>query len=102
MTDYGQLQPPPTQPLYLVALRSIHIYLRELSDIQDLGLNDSSGNGIITVLSEAIHWKQGLNPNRDREYEPRRWQPRPGEEWIDYQQYVPSNHFFSLANLMSN
>ncbi|TFK39749.1 hypothetical protein BDQ12DRAFT_734488 [Crucibulum laeve] len=53
-----QLDPPPTEPLYLVSLRGVHLYLREISEIQDLGLDDPSGNGVITIMSEALHWKK--------------------------------------------
>ncbi|KAF5375625.1 hypothetical protein D9757_008524 [Collybiopsis confluens] len=53
------LDPPPEHPLYLVSLRSVHLYLRELSDLEDLGLSDDSDtNGVVTVLSPALHWRQ--------------------------------------------
>lgn len=41
-----------------MTIRSVHLYLRELSDLQDLGLDDVSGNGVQTIMSEALHWKQ--------------------------------------------
>ncbi|KAG6872909.1 hypothetical protein C0995_005315 [Termitomyces sp. Mi166 len=51
-----QLNPPASSPLYLVTIRSVHLYIRELSEIQDLGLDDPSG-GVIPVMSESLHWK---------------------------------------------
>ncbi|KAF8887345.1 hypothetical protein BD779DRAFT_1527626 [Infundibulicybe gibba] len=73
------LQPPPAHPLYLVTIRAVHLYLRELSDIQDLGLNDPSDNGIITVMSEALHWREtGAYQTTGM------WQIGGDEPWTDY------------------
>lgn len=75
-----QLDPPPTKPLYLVTLRAVHLYLRELSDLQDLGLDDPSGNGVIMIMSEALHWKQsGAYQTSGM------WQIGGNEPWTDYQ-----------------
>lgn len=74
-----QLTPPPEHPLYLVSIRGIHLYLRELSDVQDLGLNDPSGNGIIPVLSESMHY------NTDAYITTGMWQIGGDEAWLDYQ-----------------
>ncbi|KAG6818817.1 hypothetical protein H0H93_001378 [Arthromyces matolae] len=72
------LNPPPSSPLYLVTIRPVHMYLRELSDIQDLGLDDPSGNGIVTVMSEALHWKsQGQYMTYGQ------WQVGGSEPWTD-------------------
>ncbi|KAJ7573869.1 hypothetical protein C8J56DRAFT_1173192 [Mycena floridula] len=71
-----QLDPPPTTPLYLVTLHSIHIYLRELSQLEDLGLTDE-GNGVITVMAEALHWKKGDYPDVGR------WRVHGNEPWRD-------------------
>lgn len=74
------LDPPPTKPLYLVTLRAVHLYLRELSDLQDLGLDDPSGNGVIMIMSEALHWKQsGAYQTSGM------WQIGGNEPWTDYQ-----------------
>ncbi|KAG7445158.1 uncharacterized protein BT62DRAFT_951536 [Guyanagaster necrorhizus] len=51
------LDPPPTSPLYLVSIRSVHLSLREVSDVQNLGFDHPSGNGVIGVMSEALHWR---------------------------------------------
>lgn len=77
---FRQLNPPPVHPLYLVSIRGIHLYLRELSDVQNLGLNDPSGNGIIPVLSESMHYrKSGAYLTTGT------WQIGGDEAWLDYQ-----------------
>lgn len=78
-----QLDPPPSEPLYLVSIRAVHLYLRELSDIQDLGLHDPSGNGVLTVMSEALHWKQAGTYQTEG-----MWQVGGDEPWTNLQQYV--------------
>lgn len=77
---YRQLNPPPEHPLYLVSIRGIHLYLRELSDVQDLGLNDPSGNGIIPVLSESMHYR-----TNGAYIATGMWQIGGDEAWLDYQ-----------------
>ncbi|KAJ6605846.1 hypothetical protein B0H10DRAFT_2076138 [Mycena sp. CBHHK59/15] len=75
-----QLDPPPSQPLYLVSIHKLHLYLRELSDIEDLGLDDPSGNGVITVISDALHIKRSgeyLNQGM--------WRIEGAEPWTDYE-----------------
>ncbi|KAF9059057.1 hypothetical protein BDP27DRAFT_1407846 [Rhodocollybia butyracea] len=72
------LNPPPTHPLYLVTLRSVHVYLRELSDLEDLGLFDDDGAGIVTVLSPALHWKQSNDYVATG-----MWSVGGTEEWLD-------------------
>ncbi|KAF8901546.1 hypothetical protein CPB85DRAFT_1323393 [Mucidula mucida] len=72
------LDPPPTAPLYLVAIRPVHLYLRELSDVQNMGLDDPSGNGVIQVMSEALHWKK---PEAYAEYG--RWRLGGHEPWTE-------------------
>ncbi|KAG5640501.1 hypothetical protein DXG03_008289 [Asterophora parasitica] len=74
------LQPPPTSPLYLVTIRSVHLYIRELSDLQDLGLDDPSGNGVVPIMSEALHWK---NTGAYQTYG--MWQIGGTEPWTDYE-----------------
>ncbi|KAJ6474675.1 hypothetical protein C8R47DRAFT_986738, partial [Mycena vitilis] len=50
-----QLDPPAAAPLYLVADYKIHLSLREVSDIEDLGIDDPSGNGVVSIISEVIY-----------------------------------------------
>ncbi|KAF4591050.1 hypothetical protein EYR40_009650 [Pleurotus pulmonarius] len=76
-----QLDPPPTQPLYLVALRAVHVYLREYSDIEDLGLFDGSPSGVVTIMSESLHWKRP-----ERYQTTGMWQLGGNEPWTDIQQ----------------
>lgn len=75
-----QLDPPPCHPLYVVSVRAVHLYLRELSDVQDLGLFDPSGNGVISVISDSLHDRAsgsylttGL------------WQVGGNEPWLNFQ-----------------
>ncbi|KAJ7102976.1 hypothetical protein C8R43DRAFT_230388 [Mycena crocata] len=73
-----QLNPPATQPLYLVSIHKLHLYLRELAEIEDLGLNDS--NGVVTVISDAMHIKRSgeyLNHGM--------WKIEGAEPWTDYE-----------------
>ncbi|KNZ78842.1 Zinc phosphodiesterase ELAC protein 2 [Termitomyces sp. J132] len=73
-----ELNPPPSSPLYLVTIRSVHLYVRELSEIQNLGLDDPSGNGVIPILSESIHWKNaGVYQTHGM------WQIGGSEPWTD-------------------
>ncbi|KAJ6581025.1 hypothetical protein B0H19DRAFT_1060707 [Mycena capillaripes] len=46
---------PPAGPLYLVADYKIQLYLREVSDIENLGIDDPSGNGVVSIISEMIY-----------------------------------------------
>ncbi|RDB18569.1 Ribonuclease Z, mitochondrial [Hypsizygus marmoreus] len=74
------VEPPPSQPLFLVSIRSVHLYIRELSDMQDLGLNDPSGNGVIPIMSESLHWrKTGAYQTGGM------WQVGGDEPWLDFQ-----------------
>ncbi|KAI9444283.1 hypothetical protein H4582DRAFT_1920585 [Lactarius indigo] len=52
-----QLDPPPPGPLYLVSILTVHLYLREFADLENLGLSDSTDtpNGVISVLSEVVN-----------------------------------------------
>ncbi|KAJ7272676.1 beta-lactamase-like protein [Mycena haematopus] len=51
-----QLDPPARDPLYLMADYSVHLYLREVSDIENLGIaNGLSKNGVISVRNEMLY-----------------------------------------------
>ncbi|KAK7062530.1 hypothetical protein VNI00_000018 [Paramarasmius palmivorus] len=73
-----ELIPQPTEPLYLVAIRTVHLYLRELSDLIDIGVNSDPSNGVVTILSDAIHWKQ-----RDAYPTSGMWSVGGEEPWLD-------------------
>jgi len=53
-----QLSPPPQKPLFLLGVYAVHLYLREWSDFEDLGLAEPSARdstrGVLSVLTEAI------------------------------------------------
>jgi hypothetical protein len=59
LTDnyYIQLNPRPTQPLYLVAFRAIHLYLWEYSDLEDLGFIEKGNGGIVRINADTTYWK---------------------------------------------
>ncbi|KAJ7614656.1 hypothetical protein DFH06DRAFT_129359, partial [Mycena polygramma] len=72
-----QLDPPAAQPLYLVADYKIHLSLREVSDIEDLGMDDPSGNGVVSIISEVIYVAPRNFAERDGWAAPvRSWQAR--------------------------
>ena len=62
-----------------MSIRAVHLYLRELSNLQDMGLNDDpSLNGVVSVLSEAVHWRQAsAYPTSGR------WMVGGDEAWLD-------------------
>ena len=53
------------------------MYLRELSYIQDLGLNDPSGNGVVQIQSEALHYRRTEYATGGM------WQVGGNEPWLD-------------------
>ncbi|KAJ3891424.1 hypothetical protein GG344DRAFT_47464 [Lentinula edodes] len=77
------LNPPPKDPVYLVGVRGVHLYLREVCDLEGLGIEGvdvdrGKGNGVITVLSPALHW------NYSQVYTPQgMWGVGGTEEWLD-------------------
>jgi ribonuclease Z len=73
------LDPPPDEALYIVSVRGLHLYLRELSEIQDLGLGNPT-NGIVSVMSESLHY-QGYG----QYIEDGMWSVGGTEPWLDYQ-----------------
>ena len=65
------------------------MYLRELSDLMDLGLvygdeqdtgttTNSNKNGVIPILTPALHWKQA-----DQYLTTGMWSIGGTEEWLD-------------------
>ncbi|KAM6497244.1 hypothetical protein JOM56_007717 [Amanita muscaria] len=81
------LDPPPKDPLYLVSIRAVHLYLRELSDVQNLGIVDTEGtesglpgSSVVPIMSEALHWKQF-----DTYQASGMWQIGGSESWLDIQ-----------------
>jgi ribonuclease Z len=74
----GQLNPPPDDPLYIVSVRGLHMYIRELSDIQDLGLGNAV-NGVVSVMSESLHFRE-----YGRYLEDGKWSVGGKESWLDY------------------
>lgn len=77
LTKRRSLNPLPTEPLYIVTIRGVNMYLRELSDIQDLGLNDPSGNGVVQIQSEALHYRRTDYATGGM------WQVGGNEPWVD-------------------
>ncbi|KAM5533878.1 hypothetical protein V8D89_012418 [Ganoderma adspersum] len=51
----AQMNPPPTEPLYVVGLRQHLVYLLERQELEDHGL--AGPNRIIMVLSDALNWR---------------------------------------------
>ncbi|KAJ7230661.1 hypothetical protein GGX14DRAFT_584185 [Mycena pura] len=88
----GQLNPPPTQPLYLVSVHKLHLYLRELADIEDLGLDDPSPRGVVTVMSDALHIKQ----TGEYIYHGM-WRIEGAEPWTDYERSVAAGMRLCVA-----
>ncbi|KAF7370999.1 hypothetical protein MSAN_00734100 [Mycena sanguinolenta] len=78
LAERRRLDPPATQPLYLVSIHKLHLYLRELANIEDLGLNDP--NGVVTVISDALHIKK----SGDYLYHGM-WRIEGAEPWTDFQ-----------------
>ncbi|KAJ3514157.1 hypothetical protein NLJ89_g2531 [Agrocybe chaxingu] len=80
------LYPPPVHPLYLVSIRNVHMYLREMSDVHDLGLTDPfnpSSNGVIPILSETLHYR-----SVGKYLTTGMWQVGGDEPWLDFQTSV--------------
>ncbi|KAI0694223.1 hypothetical protein BC835DRAFT_1415475 [Cytidiella melzeri] len=69
-----KLNPPPTEPLYVVGVYAILLYLRELADVEDLDLDREDGRGIVTILSDALNWRNPRPYGSDKMSEP----------WMDF------------------
>ena len=66
-----------------MSVRAVHLYLRELSDVQELGLFDPSGNGVISVISDSLHDRaSGSYVTTGM------WQVGGNEPWLDFQTRV--------------
>ncbi|RPD65585.1 hypothetical protein L226DRAFT_479775 [Lentinus tigrinus ALCF2SS1-7] len=70
LTMRAKMDPPPSEPLYVVGLRSHLMYLLERQELEDHGLADP--NGIIMILSDALNWRfprpYGKNQTEDEPF----------------------------------
>ncbi|KAI0674372.1 hypothetical protein C8Q78DRAFT_967526 [Trametes maxima] len=51
----ARMNPPPSEPLYVVGLRQHLMYLTERQEIEDYGLGEP--NGVVMILSDALNWR---------------------------------------------
>ncbi|KAG2011926.1 3' tRNA processing endoribonuclease, variant 2 [Coprinopsis cinerea AmutBmut pab1-1] len=78
-----ELDPPPENPLYLVSIRIVQLYLQEVQQLYDLGIRPSintiegAGNAVIPIQSEALHYA------RPGEYASGYWAVNGTEPWLD-------------------
>ncbi|KAJ7780273.1 hypothetical protein DFH07DRAFT_794449 [Mycena maculata] len=85
-----QLNPRAMHPLYLVSIHKLHLYLREMANIEDLGLDDP--NGVVTVISDALHVKRtGEYLNHGM------WRIEGAEPWTDYERSVAAGMRLCVA-----
>ncbi|KAL7284142.1 hypothetical protein ACG7TL_001423 [Trametes sanguinea] len=54
------MNPPPSEPLYVVGLRQHLLYLIERQELEDAGLGDP--NGVVLILSDALNWRKPPKP----------------------------------------
>jgi ribonuclease Z len=73
-----QLQPAPTEPVYLITLPRIFLYLHEYNEIEDLGFDDP-GSGVIPVLSDILNRNQTSIRPQCRSHTP----PPANLPWLD-------------------
>lgn len=50
-----QMNPPPTESLYVVGLRPHLMYILERHEMEDHGLEDP--NGVVLILSDTLNWR---------------------------------------------
>lgn len=62
------------------------LYLREMSDVEDLGLGNENGAGVITILSDALNWKGPVSYGARSSEEP----------WMDVERYFCSSQYVPL------
>jgi ribonuclease Z len=77
---------PPTHPLYLITIRAVHLYLREVSNLFNLGLvnaqdAEKAGPGdVVAIMTEALHWRKNATyPTSGM------WAIGGDEDWTDMQ-----------------
>ncbi|KAI0330270.1 hypothetical protein GY45DRAFT_1354004 [Cubamyces sp. BRFM 1775] len=69
----AQMDPPPSEPIYVVGQRQHLMYLVERQELEDLGLADPTGNGVVMILSDALNWRTprpyySRNPTNDEPF----------------------------------
>ncbi|CCM00813.1 uncharacterized protein FIBRA_02855 [Fibroporia radiculosa] len=52
----SMMNPSPSEPLYVVGLRSTILYLQEQCELEDLGLGNEE-NGVVPILADALNWR---------------------------------------------
>ena len=69
ISSFPQLDPPPKDPLYLIATETTFDYLREYSDLHDLGLgSDTPGAYAVKAISSGdIAWSSIGTPQIQRQ-----------------------------------
>ncbi|KAI0710377.1 hypothetical protein C8T65DRAFT_648151 [Cerioporus squamosus] len=60
----AKMDPPPSEPLYVVGLRSHLMYLLERQELEDYGLADP--NGVVMILSDALNWRFARSYGRNQ------------------------------------
>ncbi|TFY69819.1 hypothetical protein EVJ58_g184 [Rhodofomes roseus] len=71
MYTTSQMDPAPAQPLHLIGLPSHLMYLQELEDLEDLGLDLNGGNGVKMISANFLcqgYGHQGGSSHRNRQY----------------------------------
>ncbi|KAF7759808.1 hypothetical protein Agabi119p4_11503 [Agaricus bisporus var. burnettii] len=68
----------PKQPLYIVATRLVHLFLKEYQDLEDIGLyDDPTQDGIIHILADALNYRHDEYPITGA------WRMLGKEPWLD-------------------
>ncbi|KAF8166657.1 hypothetical protein K438DRAFT_1984198 [Mycena galopus ATCC 62051] len=60
-----QLNPPARHPLYLMADYHVHLYLREVSDLENLGMGEPK-QGVVSIINEVVYSGIPLHGFADR------------------------------------
>jgi ribonuclease Z len=75
-----QLADPPKHPLYVVTIRSVHLYLKEYHELEDIGLcDDPMKNGVVQIISDALNFELDEYPTTGF------WRVGGNEPWLDLQ-----------------
>lgn len=69
MLNPQQLNPPPTEPLYVVSIRTVLLYLQEFNEVEDLGLDKDDGTGVLLINADALSWR-GYSSGTPFRFEP--------------------------------